>query len=142
MGFFTDDDSYLFHEGTNYETYRKLGAHPDTMFGVDGTRFAVWAPNAQAVSVITPRMGWEHENAMNRSDNGVWELFLPHVGAGDAYRFVVIGADGVKRYKADPFAFRSEQRPANASIICDLWGYEWGDADYQQTHGNANGSAL
>ena len=138
MGFFTDDDSYLFHEGTNYETYRKLGAHPDTMFGVDGTRFAVWAPNAQAVSVITPRMGWEHENAMNRSDNGVWELFLPHVGAGDAYRFVVIGADGVKRYKADPFAFRSEQRPANASIICDLWGYEWGDADYQQTHGNAN----
>jgi len=138
MGFFTDDDSYLFHEGTNYETYRKLGAHPDTMFGVDGTRFAVWAPNAQAVSVITPRMGWEHKNAMNRSDNGVWELFLPHVGAGDAYRFVVIGADGVKRYKADPFAFRSEQRPANASIICDLWGYEWGDADYQQTHGNAN----
>ncbi len=138
MGFFTDDDSYLFHEGTNYETYRKLGAHPDTMFGVDGTRFAVWAPNAQAVFVITPRMGWEHENLMERSDNGVWELFLPHVGVGDAYRFVVIGADGVKRYKADPFAFRSEQRPANASIVCDLQGYEWGDADYQQAHGNAH----
>ena len=137
MGFFTDDDSYLFHEGTNYEVYRKLGAHPDTMFGVDGTRFTVWAPNAQAVSVITPRMGWEHENAMERGNNGVWELFLPHVGEGDAYRFVVIGADGVRRYKADPFAFRSELRPANASIICGLDGYEWGDTDYQQSHGNA-----
>ena len=84
MGFFTAEDSYLFHEGTNYEAYKKLGAHPDTMFGVDGTRFAVWAPNAQYVSVITPRMGWEHENAMNRNDNGVWELFLPHVGEADA----------------------------------------------------------
>ncbi len=138
MGFFTADDHYLFHEGTNYESYKKLGAHPATMHGLDGTCFAVWAPNAQAVSVITPRMGWENENPMNREENGIWELFLPHVEAGDAYRFVVIGADGVKRYKADPYAFRSEQRPANASIICSLDGYEWGDADYQQSHGNEN----
>ncbi len=138
MGFFTDEDSYLFHEGTNYESYKKLGAHPDTMFGIEGTRFAVWAPNAQAVSVITPRMGWEHENAMNRGDGGIWELFLPHVGEGDAYRFIVTGADGARRYKADPFAFRSEQRPANASIVCRLDGYEWGDGDYRQAHGNAD----
>ncbi|MBE6473324.1 MAG: 1,4-alpha-glucan branching protein GlgB [Coriobacteriaceae bacterium] len=137
MGFFTDDDSYLFHEGTSYEVYKKLGAHPDTMFGVDGTRFAVWAPNAQAVSVITPRMGWEHENPMDRGGNGVWELFLPHVGEGDAYRFVVTGADGVRRYKADPCAFRSELRPANASIVCSLKGYEWGDSDYQAQRDNS-----
>ena len=137
MGFFTDNDSYLFHEGTNYEAYKKLGAHPDTMFGVDGTRFAVWAPNAQYVSVITPRMGWEHENPMNRNDNGVWELFLPHVGEGDAYRFIVTGADGTRRYKADPYAFRSELRPANASIVCKLDGYEWGDADYQAQRDNS-----
>ena len=137
MGFFTDDDSYLFHEGTNYEAYKKLGAHPDTMFGVAGTRFAVWAPNAQSISVITPRMGWDYENPMNRGDSGVWEVFLPHVGEGDAYRFVVTGADGARRYKADPYAFRSELRPANASIVCSLEGYEWGDADYQAQRDNS-----
>ena len=138
MGFFDSQDSYLFHEGTNYESYRKLGAHPSTQFGIDGTQFAVWAPNAQSVSVITPRMGWELENPMNRNDDGVWELFLPHVGDGDAYRYVVTGADGVRRYKADPYAFRSELRPANASIVCNLDGYEWGDGDYLATHNNAN----
>lgn len=137
MGFISGDDSYLFHEGTNFESYKTFGAHPDTMFGVNGTRFTLWAPNAQSVAVITPRMGWENENAMTRAEGGVWELFLPHVEAGDAYRFVVVGADGVKRYKADPYAFRSELRPASASIICDLDGYEWGDDEWRKVHDNA-----
>ena len=136
MGYFDDQDSYLFHEGTNYESYKKLGAHPGNEHGLDGTWFSVWAPNAQNVSLITSRMGWEYENAMHRIENGVWEVFLPHVGEGDAYRFVVTGADGTRRYKADPYAFRSELRPANASIVCSLDGYEWGDGEYQATHGN------
>ena len=137
MGYFTDQDSFLFHEGTNYESYRKLGAHPATEFGLDGTRFALWAPNAQSVAVITPRMGWDYENYMHRGDGGVWELFLPHVSEGDAYRYVVVGADGIKRYKADPYAFRSELRPGNASIVCKLDGYEWADDDYQAARDNA-----
>ena len=100
---FTDFDSFLFHQGTNYEIYRKLGAHPQIEDGVQGTRFNLWAPNARYVSVITAKTGWENEKWMSRSmwDNGVWECFLPDVGPGDAYRYVVTGADGVKRAGRD-----------------------------------------
>ena len=61
---FSDFDSYLFHEGTDYELYKKLGAHPDCEDGAEGTRFMVWAPNAQAVSLITARTGWENITAV------------------------------------------------------------------------------
>ena len=86
---------------------RSVGAHgtPAREFGLDGTRFAVWAPNAQHVAVITARTGWECEFSLERANDGTWETFLPHVGEGDAYRFVITGADGNKRYKADPYAF-------------------------------------
>ena len=102
---FSEFDSFLFHQGTNYEVYRKLGAHPDVVDGVSGTRFAVWAPNAQYVSVICAKTGWENEQWMSRSmwDGGVWECFLPEVGPGDAYRYVITGADGVRRDKSDPY---------------------------------------
>ncbi|MBR3016293.1 MAG: 1,4-alpha-glucan branching enzyme, partial [Clostridia bacterium] len=72
---FTGYDSFLFHQGTNYEAYRKLGAHPGEAEGVKGTWFNVWAPNAQYVSVITAKTGWENEKWMHRSegDSGVWE---------------------------------------------------------------------
>ena len=88
---FSEFDSFLFHQGTNYEVYQKLGAHPDVVDGVAGTRFAVWAPNAQYVSVICAKTGWENEQWMSRSmwDGGVWECFLPEVGPGDAYRYVI-----------------------------------------------------
>ncbi len=135
---FTSDDSYLYHQGTNYESYRKLGAHPDEENGVSGTRFLVWAPNAQFASVITAKTGWENEKWMHRAekDNGVWECFLPGVCAGDAYRYVITGADGIKRYKSDPYAFRTEKRPANASIVCALDSYTWGDEEYQAKRDN------
>ena len=136
MSTFSDFDSFLFHQGTNYESYRSLGAHPSCEFGLPGTRFALWAPNAQSVAVITARMGWENENPMRRAEDGVWEVFLPHVCEGDAYRYVVVGADGIKRYKADPYAFRSELRPATASIVTTLEGYEWQDSDYQAMRDN------
>ena len=135
----TDFDSYLFHEGTNYELYKKLGAHPETSAdGVSGTHFAVWAPNAQFVTLISARTGWDHENWMHRSefDPSVWELFLPGVGDGDAYRYIVTGADGVRRWKSDPLAFRAEKRPENASIVASLDTYTWGDAEYQAARNN------
>jgi 1,4-alpha-glucan branching enzyme len=135
---FTDYDSFLFHQGTNYEAYKKLGAHPGIAEGVKGTWFNVWAPNAQAVYVITAKTGWENENPMHPSegDSGVWECFLADVHPGDAYRYVVTGADGAKRYKADPFAFWAEQRPDNASIVCSLDTYSWNDSEYQAQRDN------
>ena len=138
MPAFTDFDAFLFHEGTNYEIYKKLGAHPDTENGVAGTRFSLWAPNAQYVSLITARTGWENEKWMHRSDadQSVWECFLPDVGDGDAYRFIVTGADGVRRWKSDPMAFRAETRPANASIVCPLDTYPWNDGEYQAGRDN------
>ncbi|MBQ7278105.1 MAG: 1,4-alpha-glucan branching protein GlgB [Clostridia bacterium] len=136
MGFFTDYDSFLFHQGTNYRAYEKMGAHLVEENGVPGTRFVVWAPNAQWVSVITAATGWENEYPMERGQNGVWEAFLPHVGDGDAYRYVITGADGVRRFKSDPYAFRTEKRPQNASIVSHLKGYVWGDEQHQKTRDN------
>jgi len=134
--FFTDFDSFLFHQGTNYELYKKLGAHIVQENGCWGTRFVLWAPNARAVSIITARTGWDNEYWMERTENGVWELFIPNVGDGDAYRYIVEGADGVRRWKSDPLAFRAELRPANASIVCPLDTYSWGDEAYQAGRDN------
>lgn len=135
---FTDYDSYLFHEGTHYELYRKLGAHEDHENGVLGTRFNVWAPHAEFVSLITAKTGWENEQWMHRCiwDSGVWECFLPGVGPGDAYRYIITGTDGLRRYKSDPFAFRSERNPGNASIVCGLSTYQWNDEAYQAKRDN------
>lgn len=136
MNLFTEFDSYLFHQGTNYEAYLKMGAHTGEEDGKSGTRFVVWAPGARSVAVICARTGWENEWYMDRSENGVWEAFIPGVGDGDAYRFVIVGADGVKRYKTDPYAFRCELRPDNAAIVCAPSGYEWKDAEYQAKRDN------
>lgn len=138
MELFTDFDSQLFHEGTNYESYRKLGAHILERDGVRGTNFAVWAPNAQSVGVLTSRTGWDEAQPLHRSeaDKGVWETFVPEVGEGDVYRYVVVGADGVRRLKSDPYAFRSEMRPANASIVAPLDSYVWGDGEWQAKRTN------
>ena len=136
MGRFTDFDNYLFHQGTNYSSYLKLGAHITEQDGVRGVNFAVWAPNARSVAIITAPTGWEREIPMTGSESGVWEIFLPDIGDGDAYRFIVVGADGVKRYKADPYAFRSELRPGNVSIVSDLNSYVWHDEAHQSARDN------
>ena len=115
-----------------------MGAHPDVQNGINGTRFTRWAPNARFVSLITARTGWENEQWMSRnnSDSGVWECFLPYVEPGDAYRYIVTGADGVRRWKSDPYAFRCEKRPDNASIVCALDTYAWHDEKCQSQREN------
>ena len=131
---FTEREAKLFKDGKNYSVYRKMGAHQRREDGVSGTRFCLWAPNAKSVAVITSRTGWdEAQGAMELTDTGMWELFIPGVKSGDIYRYVITGADGVKRYKSDPYAFRSELRPANASIVCPLSGYKWHDAEQRKT---------
>ena len=133
MGLFTELDSRLFHEGKNYESYKKMGAHILEKDGVSGTDFAVWAPHAQSVSVMTSKTGWDEELPLQPSeaDPGIWEVFVPGVGEGDVYRYVVLGADGGRRLKSDPYAFLSELRPANASIVMPLDSYVWNDAEHQ-----------
>ena len=119
---------YLFHQGTNCEAYRFLGAHPEIRDGQAGYIFRTWAPAAASVSVVGTFNDWEPEAApMDKISDGVYELFLPGVQQYDTYKYCVRGADGRERYKCDPYAFHAETRPANASKLYDLSGYEWSD---------------
>lgn len=128
----SDFDSFLFHQGTDEAAYRKLGAHPGEAEGVAGTWFNVWAPNAKMVWVVSARTGWDNFIPMHRAefDATVWEVFVQWVGDGDAYRYIIDGADGIRRYKSDPYAFRSELRPNNASIVSKLGTYTWHDEEF------------
>ena len=130
--YFTDCDRYLFCDGTNYELYKKMGAHVCEIDGVWGTLFTVWAPHAQYVAVLTEANGWDEgwPGCMERSWNGVWQKFIPGAHEWQPYRFAITGADGIKRYKSDPFAFWTEKRPGNCSIISRLDSYTWGDDEY------------
>ena len=113
-------DIWLLAEGRHARMFEKLGAHPATLDGVAGTSFAVWAPNAQRVSVVGDFNLWDgrrHPMRLRR-ECGVWEIFLPAVGPGARYKFELLGADGtLLPLKADPIAFAAELRPASASIV-------------------------
>ena len=136
MSVFSDYDRYLFHQGRSYDVYRKMGAHICFENGESGTRFAVWAPNAQSVSVVCDTLGWENEQALCRGDDGIWESFIPGVTTGAAYRYAIVGPDGVKHLKSDPYSFRYELRPNNASVICPQREYKWWDGEYQSRRNN------
>ncbi|MCW5808162.1 MAG: 1,4-alpha-glucan branching protein GlgB [Deltaproteobacteria bacterium] len=126
----TADDLFLFNQGTHYRLYKKLGAHI-----VDGgTYFAVWAPNARGVSVIGDWNGWRahHDELHPRAESGIWEGVVKNLGHGARYKFAVVGADGVVRDKADPFAVRAEHPPATASIVWQP-GHAWGDEAWMRT---------
>jgi 1,4-alpha-glucan branching enzyme len=119
------DDLYLFNQGTHYRLYQKLGAH----LVAGGTAFAVWAPNARAVSVIGDWNGWRAGATplAKHSDSGIWEATVPGIGQGARYKYTVVGFDGVSRDKADPFAARAEHPPATASVVWQAH-HEWTDA--------------
>lgn len=128
-------DDFLIAEGTHLRLHDKLGAHPIRHEGAEGMHFAVWAPNAQVVSVVGD---WNHWDAKRhpmrrRSDVGVWEIFLPDIGPGLAYKFAIIGATGERLpHKADPFAFASELRPATASRTAAPIDHDWRDAAHRR----------
>jgi 1,4-alpha-glucan branching enzyme len=128
----TDYDLHLFSEGRHLHSYEKLGAHLHTVDGVAGVRFAVWAPNAQRVSVIGGFNRWDARvHPMRAHPSGVWELFIPGLAQGVHYKFDVRSrASDYRAEKADPYGFFSEQRPKTASIVWDLDRYAWGDADW------------
>lgn len=127
-------DDYFLAEGSHQRLFDKLGAHPMTFEGVEGTHFAVWAPNAKRVSVVGEFNRWDGRRATmrRRADVGVWEIFLPGVGPGTAYKYEILGVDGtLLPLKADPFAFQSELRPATASVVAKPMAHVWGDAKHR-----------
>ena len=126
-------DDYLMNEGNHRRLFDILGAHLITHEGISGMHFAVWAPNARRVSVVGDFNDWDARRHVmrRRNDTGVWEIFLPHIGEGRAYKFEITAADGrVLPQKADPLAFRSEFRPATASVTTRPDDHVWGDAGH------------
>ena len=127
--FISEDDMYLFGQGTHYDIYRKLGAHLSVSGGKKGYYFAVWAPNALSVHVIGSWNGWnENEGEMKKlGPVGIWGLFIEGITPGQMYKFLIYAPDGSKLYKADPYANQAEFRPGTASITADLSSFEWSD---------------
>ena len=127
--FISEADQYLFAQGTHYDIYKKLGAHPSREEGEDGVFFGVWAPNAASVHVIGEFNGWNEEShPMEKlGPGGIHKLFVPGVREGSMYKFLITAQDGQKLYKADPFANYAEYRPGTASRVTDLSGFAWED---------------
>lgn len=133
---FTKDDEASFCAGIHYSIYEKLGAHPMCIDGVDGTHFAVWAPNAIRVSVVGDFNGWDGRiNPMEFLPNsGIHELFLPDVKEGDIYKYELKLKGGTICLRQDPYGNGFEVRPCNASIVRDLTKYCWQDSAYRKKH--------
>ncbi len=132
--FVSEEDCYLFGQGTHYDIYEKLGAHPSVKDGQKGYFFGVWAPNAGQVHVIGEFNGWnEEQNPMTKvGPVGIWTAFLPGVQEGQLYKFLITTPEGGKIYKADPYANWAELRPGTASRTADLSGYTWHDARWME----------
>ena len=136
----SDMDIYLFAEGKHYEIYEKLGAHPMKLNGVEGTYFAVWAPNARRVSVVGDFNMWDGAlHPMNMmGSSGIHELFIPGVKEGAVYKFQILTRFDELIYKADPYGNCCQFRPDNASVVVDLSKHKWKDAAWiekrQNTH--------
>ncbi|MBI4297764.1 MAG: 1,4-alpha-glucan branching protein GlgB [Chloroflexi bacterium] len=136
----TDDDLYLFNEGSHCRLYEKLGAHPMKVDGAPGTYFSVWAPNARQVFVIGDFNGWDKSShpLHSRGQSGAWEGFVPGIGKGALYKYFIVSHH--RRYrveKADPFALWSEVPPKTGSVVWDL-DYSWGDEEWMRTRRGRN----
>ncbi len=127
----TDDDLHLWNEGTHYRLYERMGAHRVE----GGAQFAVWAPNADSVSVIGDWNGWnpDADHLQSRGVSGIWESFVPGVGRGTAYKYLIVNGRHVAE-KADPFAFHTETPPRTASKLWDLV-FDWGDEEWMLGRG-------
>ncbi|MCD8098731.1 MAG: 1,4-alpha-glucan branching protein GlgB [Lachnospiraceae bacterium] len=130
----TDMDQYLFGQGTHYEIYKKLGAHPAEYEGEQGVYFAVWAPNAKGVRVIGDFNSWGSDGyKMQRLEPlGIYEVFVPGLKPGNLYKYLIETKKGDYLYKADPFAFYAEMRPGTASRIADIDHFTWSDERWME----------
>src|SRR3954468_18062018 len=126
----TGHDQYLFREGTHSRLYEKLGAHFVKDEAGSATLFAVWAPNAESVSVVGDFNSWDPRTNPMRStgEGGIWQARVPQAKPGSVYKFHIVSrSSGYRVDKADPYAFRAEEPPRTGSMVWDL-AYEWNDA--------------
>jgi len=143
--FLTDYDLHLLSEGTHYRSHEKLGAHLAEKDGVQGVRFAVWAPNAERVSVFGDFNNWDTgaHPMHSRGGSGIWESFVPGVGPGSLYKYRIDSRyNGYKVDKADPYGFAAEIRPQTASKVWDLSGYSWGDREWMAGRGRRHATGA
>jgi 1,4-alpha-glucan branching enzyme len=137
---FSDDDLYLFNEGSHFRLYEKLGARLMTVDGLEGSHFSVWAPNAEKVAVMGDFNGWDTESHPLRplGRSGIWQGFIPGVGKGTIYKYRIVSRHhGYRVDKADPFAFYGEIPPRTGSVVWDL-DYAWGDDEWMAERGRRN----
>ncbi len=127
-------DQYLFAKGVHYKLYESMGGRLAQCEGINGAKFAVWAPNAKSVSLVADFNRWDGRLNPMRSlgNSGVWELFVPGLEGGEKYKFEIKTQQGEKLLKADPYALRSEMRPATASLLTSLNRYRWSDAQWMK----------
>ena len=139
----SDFDLHLLGEGRHWKSYEKLGAQLETIDGVAGVTFAVWAPNADLVSVVGDFNGWDgaSHRMHKRIPSGIWELFVPGLGPGTLYKFRV-HADGTHADRTDPYGFAAEVPPRTASIVTDLTAYQWRDGDWMADRASRNALAA
>ncbi|MCE8018040.1 1,4-alpha-glucan branching protein GlgB [Halomonas sp. MCCC 1A17488] len=132
-------DLYLIGEGTHRRLGQCLGAQPMAIEGVSGVRFAVWAPNARRVSVVGSFNSWDgRRHAMRlRHPAGVWELFIPRIGPGEAYKYEILDAHGALGLRADPVALATETPPRTASVVADTTPFVWHDEEWLARRGSA-----
>ena len=138
-GFITEVDRYLFGQGTHYEIYEKLGAHPKTYQNQDGMYFAVWAPHADKVSLVGDFNEWNPDKSPMTvlEDSGIWEIFIPGMTAGQLYKYAITTHTGKILFKADPYAFSGEYRPGTASVTADIDSFSWNDEKWMTARINA-----
>ncbi|SHH93500.1 1,4-alpha-glucan branching protein GlgB [Clostridium grantii] len=132
---------HCFHEGTNYNSHKFLGAHIIKVNEQEGTSFSVWAPNAEKICVVGSFNNWDGGDfsMIKIKDSGIWNLFIPGVKEGECYMYEVFSKNEKKSIlKADPYAFSSQLRPKNGSVIVDNKGYEWNDDKWIEYRENTN----
>ncbi len=135
----SDMDEYLAAEGTHKRLWKVLGSHVMKHEGVSGVHFAVWAPNAQRVSVVGNFNQWDGRcNVLRKRGGGIWEIFMPSLGEGEAYKFEIMGQDGTLISKADPVGFGAEHPPATASVVRDIREAKWNDAKWMKQRSKAH----
>ena len=139
-GIISEMDLYLFGQGTHYEIYEKLGAHPMTLDGKRGVYFAVWAPHAASVSLVGDFNNWEPESHPMTllETSGIYEIFVPGLKEGNLYKFAIVTQTGKLLFKADPYARSAEFRPGTASAVASDTPYKWSDSAWLQKRRTTN----
>src|SRR5579871_1844974 len=136
----SDTDLHLHGEGTLNEAYKSMGAHLGCSEGIAGVRFAVWAPNAENVTLAGEFNDWDiRRHPMRRRNGGVWEIFIPGLAEGAAYKYNIRSRiAGYQQLKSDPYAFYCETPPKSASLVWDTTKYEWNDAAWMESRGRTD----